>query len=217
MIEKTEGFVLRSSLLGEGDKLVECLTRDHGLLRGVARGARKLKSRFSGSLEMFSEVDIFFFRKEQRELVTFCNIDLRQSYFDFISKPENFTVFSYLANLILELVPEFEPDERFYRLVKACLEAAQNDSDLQCITFYFEFWILKLSGFIPSFENFNALTKRPCFGEETKEIFLKAQRLSPSEFATTVKGSSLAREISKGREVLRNLIVNVLEKDFFDE
>ena len=44
----TEALVLRTYKLGEADRIVVFLTRDRGKKRGVAAGARRMKSRFGG-------------------------------------------------------------------------------------------------------------------------------------------------------------------------
>ena len=51
---EAEGIVLRSYNLAEADKIVVCLTRHAGVVRTVARGARRLKSRFGAGLEPFT-------------------------------------------------------------------------------------------------------------------------------------------------------------------
>src|SRR4029079_10951401 len=45
-LTETEALVLRTYNLAEADKIVVCLSRSHGLIRGVAKGCRKLKNRF---------------------------------------------------------------------------------------------------------------------------------------------------------------------------
>ncbi|KAB7790506.1 DNA repair protein RecO [Bifidobacterium leontopitheci] len=53
-----EGVVLRTAKLGEADRIITMLTRDHGKIRAVAKGVRRVKSRFGGRLEPFMRVDV---------------------------------------------------------------------------------------------------------------------------------------------------------------
>jgi DNA repair protein RecO (recombination protein O) len=46
-----EALVLRTYRLGEADRIVVFLTRDRGKKRGVAKGARRSRSRFAAALE----------------------------------------------------------------------------------------------------------------------------------------------------------------------
>lgn len=51
-------MVLRQHKLGEADRIVTLLTRQHGLVRGVAKGVRRTKSRFGARLEPFAYIDV---------------------------------------------------------------------------------------------------------------------------------------------------------------
>ncbi|EPH00425.1 DNA repair protein RecO [Propionibacterium sp. oral taxon 192 str. F0372] len=53
-------MVLRTHKLGEADRIITLLTRNHGKVRAVARGIRRTSSRFGGRLEPFSHVDAQF-------------------------------------------------------------------------------------------------------------------------------------------------------------
>ena len=64
-----DALVLRTYKLGEADRIVVFLTRDRGKKRGVAKGARRPRSRFTGALEPLTEVQVAYFEKERRELV----------------------------------------------------------------------------------------------------------------------------------------------------
>ena len=55
---RDEGVVLRTQKLGEADRIVTVLTREHGRVRAVAKGVRRTKSKFGARLEPFSHVDL---------------------------------------------------------------------------------------------------------------------------------------------------------------
>lgn len=77
---RTEGIVLQAWDLGEHDRLVTLYTREHGRLAAVARGARRLRSRFSGALELFTWGDAVGFEREGRALVRLDHFDIRQPF-----------------------------------------------------------------------------------------------------------------------------------------
>ncbi len=52
------GIVLRAVKLGEADRIVTVLTREHGCVRAVARGVRRTSSRIGARLEPGSHVDV---------------------------------------------------------------------------------------------------------------------------------------------------------------
>ncbi len=142
--------MLRTYTLAEADKICVFLTKDSGKVRGVAHGARKMKSRFGSSLEPFTEVAVTYFYKEGRELVSVSNCDIVRSSFYMASRDvETASVLSYLAELVTEFLPDHEPNEKLYRLVSAALEAIAEESELAMVLRYFESWLLKLTGYFP--------------------------------------------------------------------
>ena len=51
-------MVLRQHKLGEADRIVTLLTRDHGLVRAVAKGVRRTRSKFGARLEPFAHIPL---------------------------------------------------------------------------------------------------------------------------------------------------------------
>ncbi len=58
MLYRDEAIVLRTHKLGEADRIVTLLTRQHGRVRAVAKGVRRTTSRFGSRLEPFTHVDL---------------------------------------------------------------------------------------------------------------------------------------------------------------
>src|SRR5215218_7084181 len=53
-----EAIVLRTRKLAEADRIITLLTRQHGVVRAVAKGVRRTTSRFGSRLEPFTHVDL---------------------------------------------------------------------------------------------------------------------------------------------------------------
>ena len=119
----TDAIVLRTYNLAESDRIVVCLTRSAGLVRGVAKGARRMKSRFGAALEPFTLIKLAYHEKENRELVSISSTDILKSHFDLNLKPEVAEVLAYMGELIGEFAPPHEADERLFRMFAACVEA----------------------------------------------------------------------------------------------
>lgn len=239
---ETEGVILKSYNLGEADKIIVLLTQSEGLVRGVAKGAKRLKSRFGGSLEPFSIVNVTYFQKEERELVSIRQIELIQSYFEAASNPLFLQKFAYLADLLTEFAPPSDPNERLYRMAKVCLEtAAENPANLEAVALYFELWILRLGGYLPDWQkcddckkqisadadaglqiNFHLLC-RACqksrsnwvISAQQREIFAMAQKFSPANFVQyAVNQKLIVKEVSI---ILQRIISHVLGKELAGE
>ena len=63
-------IVLRTQKLGEADRIVTLLTRERGLVRAVAKGVRKTKSRFGARLEPAMVVDVMCYEGRNLDTVT---------------------------------------------------------------------------------------------------------------------------------------------------
>ena len=58
-LHTTDAYVLRTYALAEADKICIFLTRDMGKVRGVAHGARKMKSRFGSAGENLRRLSFY--------------------------------------------------------------------------------------------------------------------------------------------------------------
>lgn len=152
-LHHTEAFILRTYTLQEADKICVLLTRETGKLRGVAHGARRLKSRFGSSLEPFTEVSVTYFQKETRELVSISSCDILHSPFSATISSELLGLLHYLAELVIEFLPDHEPNDRVYRLISAIMEATPGTTaeHFPALARYGEIWMLKLGGYLPGF------------------------------------------------------------------
>src|SRR5215510_5559445 len=95
----TDAIVLRSYNLAESDRIVVFLTRSAGLVRAVAKGARRMKSRFGAALEPFTLIKLSFHERENRDLVTISSVEILKSHFNLSSNFESAEVLAYMAEL----------------------------------------------------------------------------------------------------------------------
>ena len=56
---QTEGIILKRSNYGEADRILTLFTKNHGKLRIIAKGVRKITSRRGGNLELFNHVSVY--------------------------------------------------------------------------------------------------------------------------------------------------------------
>ena len=64
-----EAIVLRTHKLAEADRIITLLTRQHGVVRAVARGVRRTSSRFGSRLEPFTHVDLQIYQGRSLDVV----------------------------------------------------------------------------------------------------------------------------------------------------
>ena len=149
-LHDAQAFVLRTYKLAEADKICVLLTRQSGKLRGVAYGARKLRSRFGSSLEPFTEISLTYFEKDGRELVSISHAEIVRSHYEQAAgSVVAGAAMSYMSDLCCEFLPDHEPSDTVYRLLTATLDAFGEHADSHALVRYFEVWLLKLAGFYP--------------------------------------------------------------------
>src|ERR1700733_7788781 len=66
---RDEAVVLRTHKLGEADRIVTMLSKQHGKIRAVAKGVRRTGSRFGARLEPFMVVDGLFYIGRSLDIV----------------------------------------------------------------------------------------------------------------------------------------------------
>jgi len=233
-LEKSEAIILRTFPVGEQDKIVVFFSRDKGIMRGIAKGARKFGNRFGSSLEPFSYVNIFYYEKERKELSIVSNCDLIESFFE-IQKDLNISfTLAYFAEIVEEFFPARSKDEPLFRLLIANLQALKAGGDLNFLSAYFEAWFLKINGILPVFHWCKKCQKNitgPSWlsskkdgvicnscAEQKKEkvpkefnLFLEWIKINPPPKETTLpltSGQTIAI-----RKILQSIIVFHLERD----
>lgn len=149
----SDALILRTYKLGESDRIVVFLTRDRGKKRGVARGARRAKSRFAGALESLTRAGVAYYERELRDLVRINYIEPQRSPLAIVARhAEDACALGhaeYFAELIDEWAPEGHADERLYRLGSSVIDAFADGAPTERLARYFEFWLMRLQGVYP--------------------------------------------------------------------
>ena len=237
-IRETESIVLKSYNLAEADRIVVFFTRNFGMIRGVAKGARRTKSKFGSALEPFSEVQLEYFEKDDRELVSVQQAELIRSSFDIASDPEKLGTYTYIAELLTTFAPPHDPNETLYRMVRACLGAdISSQTAAEAIRLYVEIWVLRLGGFLPDWSRCVSCKRNFSDSESTtlgagfelrcgdcdrtragvivsplhRTVSNDAQKLAPPEFLDSVVGRSEA--VVELSNVMSRMIANACGRE----
>jgi DNA repair protein RecO (recombination protein O) len=173
----SETFVLRTYPFRESDLVVSFFTRDLGKLRGVARRARRPKSPFGSGLERLSHVRMAYFQRENSELVNLSGCELIQSQFAMQSDYARSVALDYFTEVAEKLLPDHEPNEKFFRLMMAVLADLRAGGNIWQATAYFTLWAVRLTGVLPEL----SVTEETA--EIAEEMFAKPiANLSPRDW-----------------------------------
>lgn len=162
---ETEAIVLRTYRLGEADKITSLFTRQIGRVRAVAGGSQRPKSRYGGALESLSYIRLWLYERENRDLLRMNSAELIESFFDMQKDYRIHLAGQYLAEALERVLPERQINERVFRLVLVVLRALKQSREINRPLLYFNYWLLRLEGFLPAFEK--CFSCGQAFGQQT--------------------------------------------------
>jgi len=148
-LRESEAIVLRSFPMGEADRLVSFLCRTSGRLRGVARGARRPKSRFGSTLETMSHIRVWYYERETRDLVRIGQCELVESFFAAQKDYASTMALALVSEVTESVVPEHEAADPVFRLILITARTIQAGSGVWLPVAYFLLWMVRLAGWLP--------------------------------------------------------------------
>ncbi len=126
---RSQGIVLKTMPLGEADKIATILTQNFGLIRAVAKGARKQKSPLGGRTELFVINDLVIVRG--RSLDRISQADMVRSFSRLRASLAQLTVAQYWGEVTLMQALTAQPQEDLYLLLVEHLDRLQANSQQQ--------------------------------------------------------------------------------------
>ena len=146
---ESDAIILKTYPLGEADRIVAFFSREHGKVRGVANGARKMKNRFGAALEPLTHARLQFYEKENRDLVRIQSAEILDSPMALFADYDRAVLAGHMVDLTDRFLPEHQPHDAVFRLVRMMLQAVKDDCPLDIAACYFEVWMLRLAGVFP--------------------------------------------------------------------
>jgi len=133
-VSKTSAVVIHSFPLGESDRVVSFFTRDFGKVRGVARAARRGRSRFSGALELFTLGTLVFFDGGRSELVSIDQFDITRPFGVIREDLERLGHAAWMAECVNRLTGERDPQAAVYGLLVRALRSVEAGASPAAVT-----------------------------------------------------------------------------------
>jgi recombinational DNA repair protein (RecF pathway) len=146
MLLDSDAYVLVRHPLTESSWIVSLFTREAGLVRAVAKAARRVKSPFRGALEPLSLVRVQLRQREGRDLATVVSASLIESALDLHGHWPQAAVLMAVGETLERGLPEHSTEEETYRLVGAVLAGLRAGAAPRCAWVYFMAWFLRLHG-----------------------------------------------------------------------
>ena len=147
--KKTIAIVLKRIDYGEADRIVTVLTPDAGKLSLMAKGARRVKSKLAGGIELLSTSEINYIAGKG-SLDTLVSSRLIRHYGLIVQNIDR-TMLAYELIKLLDKVTEDQPETAYYELLEQTFFVLDDQTvSVDFIRVWFSAQLLRLAGHTPN-------------------------------------------------------------------
>ena len=161
MDEKANGSILRVRPLPDSSLIVHWLTREHGRLSTVAKGARRAKSPMRGKLDLLFEADFSFRRSRQSDLHTLREVQPLANHPNLRLDIKRLQLFAYATRLIERATEPEHALPGIHAIFRTLLKHLENNPARPALTYALEIKTLNELGLAPPLDDDN-LDKGTC-------------------------------------------------------
>ena len=218
---KTEAVVIKAIDLREADKIITFFSREYGKVQGVARGVRKIRTKYSGKLALFNRVEVIFFQKtepfqsggfsEKHQLLRITQVDMVEGFSQFQNDFHRMIGASYIAELLNRVFEEFDDSHKaVYTLVCHALKALATLPQIQNILPAFELKLLAHLGYAPVLDECTGCQRPRTQTTQTDEAAM--QQILGFNIATGGVLCPRCKKIKKGTFDVSTAAINILQQ-----
>jgi DNA repair protein RecO (recombination protein O) len=120
---RTTAVVIDSFPLGESDRVVAFFSRHYGKIRGVAKAARRARSRFSGALELLTLGELVFFDTGRSDLVRIDHFDVLHPFAEIREDLERLGQAAWMLECVGRLTADRDPQAAVYGMLLRALRS----------------------------------------------------------------------------------------------
>jgi DNA repair protein RecO (recombination protein O) len=149
-IVKDRSIVLKTYPYGESSVIAVLLTRSHGKVRLLAKGARRSRSALQGSLRTGNASEIVFYFRPDRGLHLLKEIGTVETFEAGGGDLERLCLFQAGLEIVDRSIVDRSADERAFDLIERFMRLLPGAFDPWALFFALEIDVLKLAGSFPS-------------------------------------------------------------------
>ncbi|MBL8745976.1 MAG: DNA repair protein RecO [Phycisphaerae bacterium] len=144
-----QALILRTWEFSETSQAVSLLCRARGLMRGLAKGAHRERSKFNGGLEPLTLGEIVYAAKPTAELVTLTEWDLRTVFKGVRRNLAAHRAGLYIVDLLHHAILDADPHPNLFDETVASLHALDDPSSSLAVLLRFQWRLLAETGYRP--------------------------------------------------------------------
>jgi DNA repair protein RecO (recombination protein O) len=143
----TKAIVIGRTNFGEADRVVRFFTPEHGKVAAVAKGVRKIKSRFGGHLELFGEVSLML--NSGRNLDTITSARLIWYPHKLVGDYDRLGLAFLIAKAVDKLTEPGQAAPALYDVMLEGLKALDEGASGAVVELWFKLRLLETLGYRP--------------------------------------------------------------------
>jgi DNA repair protein RecO (recombination protein O) len=149
-VQSTEATVIRLTRLTETSLIVHWFSEQHGLVKTVAKGARRPKSPFAGQIDLFFGGEIAFTRARSGELHSLREVSIRHWREGLRRSYASTLLAAYCCQLLESAVEPDHPEPELHHLLIRALDHLEAKPPTLRALFHFETELARLLGIFQS-------------------------------------------------------------------
>lgn len=149
-IESFEGIILSETNYSESSKILNVLTKEHGLIGIMSKGCRNLKSKLRGVSRklVYGKFNVYY---KETGLSTLISVDLLSSFSKTLTDLERISYASFILDLALQVARPNDSEDIFDLLKNTLLKIEEGLTPI-VLTNIFELKLLDFLGVSPSID-----------------------------------------------------------------
>ncbi|MCX7832915.1 MAG: DNA repair protein RecO [Ignavibacteria bacterium] len=144
---ETESIVLKKFRYGDTSLIATLFTKEFGKFNAIIKGARSIKSKYSGIFDPINHIKIILNKKENRELQVISKAEVLNPYQNIKKEIEKLLISFRILELINKLFYQYDKSESTFSLLKDTLNFLNESKiDSSLVLLYFQTKLSKSIG-----------------------------------------------------------------------
>lgn len=144
---RTPAIILKRYDFGEADRILTLFTPELGKVRVIAKGVRKITSRKSGHVELFTYSNLLIAKGRNLDIVT--QAETIKPFRTLREDLSRITHAYYVVEVVDQFTEERNENQPLFELLLGTLQALEETSDIRRTIRYFELRLLDVVGYRP--------------------------------------------------------------------
>jgi len=149
MPQRESAICLRTTDYSETSQVVVFLTRGAGVVRLLAKGAKRPKSKSGGAIDLLAEGEVVFIAPRGESLGTLTEFAETVSRSALRRDTSRLNAALYMIELVGQMLPEADPHPGVFDLLHSALaRAGESDASIAAVLAYFQWRLLRHVGLL---------------------------------------------------------------------